>query len=185
MKLIVGLGNPGKEYENTRHNIGFMILDYFAHTDSWKSKWNALYTEKIVNNEKVLLIKPQTYMNLSGNALVEFVNFYKVNLEDILVIHDDLDLKVGTFRLKINSSAGGHNGIKSIINQLNSNGFARLKIGISKSKDNDIKDYVLGKFSQEELEIIKNLYQTFDNVINSFIIDGIDKTMNKYNRKSK
>ena len=115
MKLIVGLGNPGKEYQNTRHNIGFMTLDHFANTDNWKSKFSSLYTETIVNGEKILLIKPQTYMNLSGNALIEFVNFYKINLEDILVIHDDLDLPVGTYRLKINSSAGGHNGIKSIL----------------------------------------------------------------------
>ena len=185
MKLIVGLGNPGSEYVNTRHNIGFMVIDHFANTDSWKSKWNALYTEKIINNEKVLLIKPQTYMNLSGNAIVEFTRFYKVNLEDILVIQDDLDLPVGTYRLKKNSSAGGHNGIKSIISALNSDSFARLKVGISNAKEMDTKDYVLGKFNEEELNTIKKLYTTFDNIITSFIINGIDKTMNEYNRKSK
>ena len=136
MKLIVGLGNPGKSYENTRHNIGFMIIDHFANTTNWKNKWSALYTEIIINNEKVLLIKPQTFMNLSGNALIEFANFYKINLEDILVIQDDLDLEVGKYRLKINSSSGGHNGIKSIIERLGSNSFARLKIGISNNKIN-------------------------------------------------
>ena len=184
MKLIVGLGNPGKEYINTRHNIGFMVLDHFANTDNWKSKWSSLYTEKIINGEKVLLIKPETYMNLSGNALIEFVNFYKINLEDILVIHDDLDLPVGTYRLKINSSAGGHNGIKSIIERLGSNSFARLKIGISNNKEMDTKDYVLGKFRKDELEIYDKLYSTFDDIIMSFITNGIDATMNKYNRKS-
>ena len=182
MKLIVGLGNPGKEYENTSHNIGFMVLDHFANTENWKNKWQALYTEKIINGEKVLLVKPTTYMNLSGNALIEFVSFYKINLEDILVIHDDLDLAVGKYRLKINSSSGGHNGIKSIIERLGNKNFARLKIGISKDKSIDTKDYVLGKFNKEELETYKKLYSTFDDIIISFITKGIDKTMNDYNR---
>ena len=184
MKLIVGLGNPGKEYTNTRHNIGFMVLNHFANADNWKSKWNALYTEIMVNNEKVLLVKPTTYMNLSGNAIIEFVNFYKINLEDILVIQDDLDLSFGTYKLKTSSSAGGHNGIKSIIERLGSNSFARLKIGISNNKEMDTKDYVLGKFSKEEIETLEKLYPTFDDIITSFITDGIEKTMNKYNRKS-
>ena len=184
MKLIVGLGNPGKSYENTRHNIGFMVLDHFANINNWKSKWNALYAETMVNNEKVLLVKPETYMNLSGNALIEFVNFYKINLEDILVIQDDLDLAFGTYKLKINSSAGGHNGIKSIIERLGSNSFARLKVGISNNKKMDTKDYVLGKFTKEQLETFEKLSPTFNEIITSFITDGIDKTMNKYNRKS-
>ena len=184
MKLIVGLGNPGKSYENTRHNIGFMIIDHFANTTNWKNKWSALYTEIIINNEKVFLIKPQTFMNLSGNALIEFANFYKINLEDILVIQDDLDLEVGKYRLKINSSSGGHNGIKSIIERLGSNSFARLKIGISNNKRIDTKDYVLGKFTKEETKIFEELYPTFDEIITSFITNGIDKTMNKYNTRS-
>ena len=184
MKLIVGLGNPGKSYENTRHNIGFMVLDHFANINNWKSKWNALYAETMVNNEKVLLVKPETYMNLSGNALIEFVNFYKINLEGILVIQDDLDLAFGTYKLKINSSAGGHNGIKSIIERLGSNSFARLKVGISNNKEMDTKDYVLGKFTKEQLETFEKLSPTFNEIITSFITDGIDKTMNKYNRKS-
>ena len=184
MKLIVGLGNPGKDYINTRHNIGFMVIDYYAGPTSWKNKWNALYTEKNINGEKVLLIKPQTYMNLSGNSLIEFVKFYKIKLEDILVIHDDLDLNVGRYRLKINSSSGGHNGIKSIIDRLGSNNFARLKIGIGSNKEIDTKDYVLGHFNKDELETFEKLYPTFDEIITSFITNGINETMNKYNRKS-
>lgn len=184
MKLIIGLGNPGKSYENTRHNIGFMVIDHFANTTNWKNKWNALYTEIIINNEKILLIKPQTFMNLSGNALIEFANFYKIDLEDILVIQDDLDLEVGKYRLKINSSSGGHNGIKSIIERLGSNHFARLKIGISNNKRIDTKDYVLGKFTKEELETFEKLYPTFNEIITSFITTGIEKTMNKYNKRS-
>ena len=184
MKLIVGLGNPGKEYRNTRHNIGFMVLEHFANVDNWKHKWNALYTEKNISGEKVILVKPETYMNLSGQAVIEFVNFYKIKLEDILVIQDDLDLAIGTYRLKINSSDGGHNGIKSIISILGSNSFSRLKIGISNNKGIDTKDYVLGKFREEDLEILESLYPTFDDIITSFIENGIEKTMNKYNRKS-
>lgn len=184
MKLIIGLGNPGKSYENTRHNIGFIVIDHFANTTNWKNKWNALYTEIIINNEKILLIKPQTFMNLSGNALIEFANFYKIDLEDILVIQDDLDLEVGKYRLKINSSSGGHNGIKSIIERLGSNHFARLKIGISNNKEIDTKDYVLGKFTKEELETFEKLYPTFNEIITSFITTGIEKTMNKYNKRS-
>ena len=184
MKVIIGLGNPGKSYENTRHNIGFIVIDHFANTTNWKNKWNALYTEIIINNEKILLIKPQTFMNLSGNALIEFANFYKIDLEDILVIQDDLDLEVGKYRLKINSSSGGHNGIKSIIERLGSNHFARLKIGISNNKEIDTKDYVLGKFTKEELETFEKLYPTFNEIITSFITTGIEKTMNKYNKRS-
>lgn len=184
MKLIIGLGNPGKEYVNTRHNIGFMILDHYNNDCLWKKKWNSLYQETKINNEKVLLVKPLTYMNLSGNSVIEFVNFYKINLEDILVIQDDLDLEIGKYRLKINSSSGGHNGIKSIIEKLNSNAFARLKIGISNNKNIDTKDYVLGKFTKEEQGILNKLYPIFNDIINSFITNGIETTMNNYNRKN-
>ena len=123
MKLIVGLGNPGETYKITRHNIGFMVIDHYINDNDWKTKWNSLYYEKTINNEKVIFIKPLTYMNLSGNAVAEYVNFYKLNLSDILIIQDDLDLKIGTYRLKNNSSDGGHNGIKSIIDKLGTKNF--------------------------------------------------------------
>ena len=181
MKLIIGLGNPGKEYLNTRHNIGFMVLDNYLGNISWQNKFNALYTTKEINNEKVIFIKPLTYMNLSGNAVQEFVNFYKINLEDILVIHDDLDLPLGKYRLKTNSSSGGHNGIKSLINNLGSNNFARLKIGVSKNNDIDTKDYVLGHFKKEELSIINDLYPKFASIIEDFTTNNINTLMNKYN----
>ena len=184
MKLIVGLGNPGQEYTYTRHNIGFMVIDHFTSSNNWSKKWNALYQEKIINNEKIILIKPITYMNLSGQAVKEFVTFYKISLEDILVIQDDLDLEVGMYRLKTNSSCGGHNGIKSIIECLGNNNFARLKIGISNNKKMDTKDYVLGKFSLEEQDIFNNLYAKFNEIITTFITNGIDKTMNKYNTRN-
>jgi len=183
MKLVVGLGNPGKEYENTRHNVGYMVLDDYLSEIKWKEKFKALYCIKNIGNEKVLFVKPLTFMNLSGNAVVQFVNYYNIAMDDILVIHDDMDLELGTYKLKKNSSAGGHNGIKSVINSLNSQDFARLKIGISHSKEIETKDYVLGHFSLTEIEKIKKMFNVFDKVIESFVIDGIEKTMNIYNTK--
>ncbi|HIS18436.1 MAG TPA: aminoacyl-tRNA hydrolase [Candidatus Coprovivens excrementavium] len=183
MKLIIGLGNPGKDYQNTRHNVGFLILDNYLGNVDWKEKFNALYFEKRINNEKVIFVKPLTFMNLSGNAVVKYVNYYNVNIDDILVIQDDLDLPFSTYKLKKNSSAGGHNGIKSIINCLCSQDFLRLKIGVSNNKSIDTKDYVLGRFSKEEKDKLDSLQKTFNEIIESFVIVGISKTMNIYNTK--
>lgn len=181
MKLIVGLGNPGKEYENTRHNIGFMVVDKYLDNPTWQSKFKAKFTSLIINDEKVLFVKPETYMNLSGESIRDFVNFYKIKIDDILIIHDDLDLPFGTYRLKTNSSSGGHNGIKSIINCLGTNSFARLKIGISHNANGDTKDFVLGKLSKEQLESLDSLYPKFNNIINAFLKENINKVMNDYN----
>lgn len=183
MKLIVGLGNPGKEYENTRHNVGFRVLDSYLNTSDWKKKFSALYHEEIICGEKVLFVKPLTFMNLSGDAVVKFVNYYDVKIDDILVIHDDLDLPFSTYKLKKNSSAGGHNGIKSIINRLNSQEFARLKVGVSHDKSINTKDYVLGNFSKKENEVFNEMQNDFNKILESFIKDGIDRTMNIYNTK--
>ena len=183
MKLIVGLGNPGKDYKDTRHNVGFLVLDHYLNTDDWKEKFKALYHETRINGEKVLFVKPLTYMNLSGDAVIQFVNYFDIDLNDILVIHDDLDLTFGSYKLKKNSSAGGHNGIKSIINNLGSDNFARLKIGISHDKSIDTKDYVLGNFSKSEKDKLMEMQKDFDKIIESFIIDGIERTMNIYNTK--
>ena len=182
MKLIVGLGNPTKEYENTRHNIGFTILNYYLKEPNWQSKYQALYTVLNINAEKIIFVKPQTYMNLSGHAVSSFVNFYKIPSENILVIQDDLDLPLGKYRLKINSSSGGHNGIKNIIECLRTNNFMRLKVGISKNNNIDTKDYVLGKLTNEEQATIKELEPLFKDIIDDFIKDNdINKLMNKYN----
>lgn len=183
MKLIIGLGNPGKDYQNTRHNVGFLILDNYLGNVDWKEKFNALYFEKRINSEKVIFVKPLTFMNLSGNAVVKYVNYYNVNIDDILVIQDDLDLPFSTYKLKKNNSAGGHNGIKSIINCLGSQDFLRLKIGVSNNKSIDTKDYVLGRFSKEEKDKLDSLQKTFNEIIESFVIVGISKTMNIYNTK--
>ncbi len=183
MKMIVGLGNPGKDYQNTRHNVGFLVLDNYLNTSDWKEKFNALYHEERINSEKVIFVKPLTYMNLSGDAVVKYVNYFDVNIDDILVIHDDLDLPFSTYKLKKNSSAGGHNGIKSIINRLGSQEFARLKVGVSHDRSVDTKDYVLGNFSKKEKEQFEVMQKDFNKIIESFVNDGIDRTMNIYNTK--
>lgn len=181
MKLIVGLGNPGKEYENTRHNIGFMTLNNFLNNVNWKKEKLAETYKTRINNEDVLFIKPNTFMNLSGEAVSYYVNYYKIELNNILVIQDDMDLELGTIRLKTASGSGGHNGIKNIIEHLNSNNFLRLKIGISKPKY-DIIDYVLSKFSQDELKIINASIVKTQNIINDFINnENIERLMSKYN----
>ncbi len=175
MKLVVGLGNPGKEYINTRHNVGFIVLDNYLPDVTWKTKFNALY---YIDND-VCYIKPQTFMNNSGEAVLAFKNFYKIDINDILVIQDDLDMQIGTFKVKRNSSDGGHNGLKSIINLLGSNEFARLKIGIANEQLADAIDFVLGHFSKEELEYINN-NKDFNKVIDLFIKYGIEKTLDSY-----
>lgn len=183
MKLIVGLGNPDKEYDKTRHNVGFMVIDSYLGSVNWSNKFNALYCEKVINGEKIIFVKPLTYMNNSGNAVREFVRYFNIDNKDILVIQDDLDLNVGDYKLKMHSSSGGHNGIKSIIASLGNQDFPRLKVGIGSVKKDEVIDYVLGKFSKSELEVLNELFNTFDKIINSFINEGIDKTMNVYNTK--
>lgn len=187
MKLIIGLGNPGATYQNTRHNIGFAVIDNYLTTQitnqpvNWQKKFNAEYCELKIKQEKVFFLKPTTYMNLSGISVIEIVKYFKISLKDILVIHDDLDLPIGKFRLKINSSSGGHNGIKSIIEHLNTENFARLKIGISASTTKDTKDYVLGTFTNTENQILTSIYPTLNNILNDFLELDINKLMNKYN----
>lgn len=181
MRLIVGLGNPGDEYKSTRHNVGFMVLDSYLGEVKWSKKFNGLYYEKSINGEKYVFLKPQTYMNLSGACVSSFVNYFKLDYKDILIIHDDLDLPVGRFRIKINSSAGGHNGVKDIIKSIHTDAFARIKVGISKNTDSDTKDYVLGNFSKTELKSIEENYNYIYDIIEKFDYDDINSLMSKYN----
>ncbi|MCI8794898.1 MAG: aminoacyl-tRNA hydrolase [Bacilli bacterium] len=181
MKLVVGLGNPGNEYKKTRHNVGFMVLDSYLGEVHWSNKFKGLYYEKNVNGEKYVFLKPQTYMNLSGISVSSFVKFYKLTFKDVLIIHDDLDLPVGKFRIKINSSSGGHNGIKDIIASLHTDAFARVKIGISQDTNKDTKDYVLGNFSKEELTKIENNFNSIFDIIENFDYEDITNLMSKYN----
>ena len=183
MKLIVGLGNVGKEYEKTRHNIGFMVVDNYLNTNDYQEKFNSYYCKKVVNNEQVYFVKPKTFMNNSGIAVQQFVNYFDIDINDILIIQDDLDEEVGNYKLKKHSGSGGHNGIKSIISALNSEDFLRLKIGISSSNDIPVIDYVLSKFSKEQMNKINENMDTFNKIIDSFISSGADKTMNIFNTK--
>ena len=168
MKLVVGLGNPEKKYEFTRHNCGFRAIDYYASKNnlSFKSKFNGHYAETIVNNTKLILLKPQTYMNLSGESVIKFVNYY---------------FEVGKFKLRRGGSSGGHNGINNIIDLLKTQNISRLRMGISKNNI-PLMDYVLGKFSSEENEKIESILPVISNIINDFSVHNIDELMEKYNR---
>ena len=184
MKMIVGLGNPGSEYNNTRHNVGFMVIDNYAreyHLDRFREKFNGLYAKVFRNGEYYILLKPLSYMNLSGTVIRKFANFYKIKPKDILIIHDDMDLPVGKIKVKFKGSSAGHNGIKSIIENLNTEVFPRLKIGISKSENIDTKDYVLGKFNKKDLETIEKILKFTPNIIEDFLDYDIEKVMSKYN----
>ena len=183
MKLIVGLGNPGKKYENTRHNIGFMAVDNLANKYSvtFKEKFQGLYGELIIDNEKILLLKPQKYMNLSGEVIRKYVDFYKIDINDILIICDDLDLEVGKIRLRYRGSSGGHNGLKNIEHNLVTQNYKRLKIGIANNKLIDTKDYVLGKFNNEEFEKIAQICELSSKILKDFLVGDINKIMSKYN----
>ena len=186
MKLIVGLGNPGKEYENTRHNIGFNVINRYLEKNSLKldkDKFNGKYTKTSINDEDVILLEPQTFMNLSGDSVRKVMDFYKIKVDDILVIQDDLDMEVGKIKLKEKSSSGGHNGIKDIEQKLGTNNFKRLKVGISNDKTRDTKDYVLGKFSKEEKEILDKSYDICLNIIDDFFKMNFDLLMGKYNKR--
>ena len=185
MKLIVGLGNPGKEYENTRHNVGFIYLDNYAKENNFsitKEKFNGNLWEITKNGEKIIFVKPLSYMNLSGTVVRKYLDYYKIDLKDILVIHDDLDMEIGRIKLRTQGSSGGHNGIKNIIEQTGSEKFMRLKVGISKNKNIETKDYVLSKFNKEEQEIINQKLKVVNNIIDDFINNvSPDIIMGRYN----
>lgn len=182
MKLIVGLGNPGNEYEKTRHNVGFMAIDKYCLKEglSFKKKFSGLYINTKIDEEEVIFLKPQLYMNLSGEIVKKFADFFKIPNEDILVIHDDMDFNVGTLKLKSDGSSAGHNGIKNIINNLHTEKFKRLRIGISKNENNTI-EYVLGKFSKEELKQMNVIFDKVELIIRDYTKIKFDLLMNKYN----
>lgn len=183
MKLIVGLGNPGINYEKTRHNVGFLSIDNYTGNVKWQKKFSGLFYENIINKEKICFLKPQTFMNESGISVKEIMDYYNILAENILIIHDDLDIEIGDYKLKRNSSSGGHNGLKSIIDHIGTDSFLRLKVGISNDKTINTKDYVTGKISKDEMKILNPVILKSKEVIDSFIINGIEKTMNIYNTK--
>lgn len=189
MKLIVGLGNPGKEYDKTRHNIGFMFLDYYYNhlglTDKWSKKFNGLYVETRINGDKVILLKPQSYMNLSGGVVKKYLDYFNINIDDLLVISDDLDLNFLNFKLKSGGSCGGHNGLRNIEDNITTSEYKRLKIGISKNKNIDTKDYVLSKFTSKDIDEINNLFSKLMVLMDDYYNLQFNDLMCKYNRKNK
>ena len=183
--IIVGLGNIGKEYECTHHNIGFMVLDELAKANNLEfkleKKHQAFIAEYIYKGEKHLLVKPTTYMNNSGISVRSIIDYYKKTNEDVLIIYDDLDLPLGQIRIRKNGSAGGHNGIKSIIAHLNTQEFSRVRIGIKKEKEMDTINYVLSKFSKKELDVLKPTLELMPRMIDDFLTNGTNYIMNHYN----
>ncbi|HBB29794.1 MAG TPA: aminoacyl-tRNA hydrolase [Clostridiales bacterium] len=190
MYLIVGLGNPGKEYAGTRHNVGFDAIDFLAYKNDVKLnklKFNAVFGEYNVNGEKVLLFKPVTYMNLSGNAVIEAVRFYKIPIENIIVIYDDIDIGLGSLRIRPHGSSGTHNGMKSLIYQLQSDKFKRIRIGIGKSKNPNLSlaDYVLQKFDSDERTTVNETIQNAGLAAEDIIRSGLNRAMENYNKNIK
>ncbi len=174
MKIIVGLGNPGSEYENTRHNIGFMFLDFLANRHSFsinKKFKSSIIGETILGNNKIVFAKPQTYMNLSGKAVVELKNWYKVDDKDILIVYDDMDIQFGDTRFKEKGSGGTHNGMKNIIQMLSSNDVPRLKIGTGgiKPDTQDTITFVLSKFTKDEMNKIEEIFYNAEEKIKIFL----------------
>ncbi len=189
MHIIIGLGNPTDKYQATRHNIGWDAItrlsdDYRISMDFTKHK--ALCGKGFIEGEKVILAKPLTYMNLSGESVRELVDFYKVSPEEIIVIYDDISLEVGQLRIRKKGSAGGHNGIKSIISHLGTEEFPRIKVGVGdKPRDWDLADYVLSRFQTQEQPIIREALQDSSDACKLIITSGIDAAMNQYNKKKK
>lgn len=184
MKLIVGLGNPGKQYERTRHNLGFMAIDYFASKKClvFKSNMKGLYSETIIEGEKIILLKPQSYMNLSGDIVRKYYDFYNFKIEDVLIVYDDVDFELGTFKIKRNGSSAGHNGIKDIINKLGTEDISRIRIGASKN-NSELADYVLKRLSKSDLNTINLLLPKISDAIEDIIVDGLDMAMEKFNKR--
>lgn len=185
MYCIVGLGNPGLKYENTRHNAGFLTIDYLAHKyriDVRKSKFKSLYGQGLISGHKVMLVKPQTYMNNSGEAIREIKNFYKFDIDKLIVIYDDIDIEFGTIRIRKKGSAGTHNGMKSIIYQIQDDKFPRIKIAVGKKPEYmDLANFVLSGFTEKEAEVIREEIKLAANSIETIIESGIDMSMNKFN----
>ena len=183
MILIVGLGNPGKQYEQTRHNIGFDVIDYMANKyniDVNREKFKGICGEGFIENKKVILLKPLTYMNLSGESIRELANFYTLEDDEIIVVYDDISLDIGRLRIREKGSAGGHNGIKSIIQNLGGDKFPRVKVGVGQPKDN-LVNHVLGKFSKEDREHIEKVIPVVSDAIVEIVKNDAKESMNKFN----
>lgn len=188
MYVIAGLGNPGAKYENTRHNIGFMVVDALAeknHISVTEKKHKALVGKGMLGSERVLLVKPQTFMNLSGESIREIIDYYKVEEKtELIVISDDISLEPGALRIRKKGSAGGHNGLKNIILHLGHDEFQRIRIGVGeKPSGYDLADYVLGHFQEDDRELIAKSVEQAAEAVQVMITEGADKAMNQFNKK--
>jgi PTH1 family peptidyl-tRNA hydrolase len=185
MYLIVGLGNPGRQYRSTRHNIGFMQIDYLADRlgiNLTRVQSKALIASTVYDDRKIILVKPQTFMNLSGQAVVSLIQFYKIPFDHLLVIHDDLDLPLGTIRIRPEGGSAGQKGLQSIIDRLGTQSFPRLRLGIGRPPGRmDAADYVLEDFLPDEKEMLKIVLEKGSEAILRFVSDGLVKTMNLHN----
>ena len=184
MFLIVGLGNPGREYDGTRHNIGFEAIDYISsknNIDINKSKFKGMFGEGFIKGQKVILLKPTTYMNLSGESIREVINFYKIDNNKIIVIYDDISLEIGKLRIREKGSAGGHNGIKNIILHTGSQNFNRIRVGIDRSKYIKVVDYVLSRFTKDEQDAINQGIENASDAVIDYLDHGFNHAMNRFN----
>lgn len=185
MRIIIGLGNPEEEYAGTRHNMGFDVINEIAKAykiEVNKNKFNSLYTKSNIEGEEVILVKPQTYMNLSGTSAREVAQFYKAKPEEILIIYDDMDIKQGTIKIRKKGSSGGHNGVKSVIANLGTEEIARIRVGIGKAQEKEDKiKYVIGHVSKEDKEKLKEGVEKAKEAVIEILRNGIDTAMNKYN----
>ena len=189
MKIIAGLGNPGAEYAHTKHNVGFMLVDVLAEklgAASWKEDFFSALTEVRIGGEKVFLVKPLTYMNNSGEALGPMLSYYKLDVDDLVVVHDDMDIPAGMVRIRRKGSSGGHNGIKSIIAHVGSEDFARVRIGIGRPPAGwTVIHHVLAPFSTEDAPKIREAIDYLLPAVESIVTDGVDFAMNRYNPHKK
>ena len=185
--LLVGLGNPGIKYEKNRHNIGFCLIDYFTsqiNSEDYIDKFNSKYTLVRINDNKIHIIKPQTYMNRSGVSVRNCKDFFKIAPNNIIVVYDDMDLALGSLKIKSSGGSAGHNGIKSLIDEIGSNNFVRIRIGIGKplNKEN-VNNYVLSNFKKDEFEALSRIKNRIEEIIKDIIFEGIIFAMNKFNSK--
>ena len=189
MYIIAGLGNPTKEYDKTRHNVGFEVIDKLADRydiDVSERKHRAFCGRGVIEGQKVLLVKPQTFMNLSGESLRSVLDYYKVLPEELIVIYDDISLPPGQLRIRLKGSAGGHNGIKNIIAHLGTQEFPRIKVGVGEKPPRmDLKDYVLSRFSKGEQELMDEAFQEAAQAVVMMLGEGADRAMNHFNTKKK
>jgi len=184
MKLIVGLGNPGIEYEKTRHNTGFLLIDRFCEKINLKldkNKCKAIYGIYRYKGDKIIVAKPQTYMNLSGISVSSLMKFYDIDVKDLIVVHDDLDLPVGKLRLRMKGSSGGQKGMGNIIEQLKTQDINRIRVGISNDRNADTKDYVLGRFSKEDEKILNEALDKGSDALIYALDHSFDEVMSKFN----